>query len=233
MIRAVMHNGVCSVCKEFYYSDEVLPRNFNLGKSNIMETLGLPVSASRVLAYYCFSLCVIYDFSSFIIFCTYPHTYEYHVYVWYADECIIERAGRTEFATLLISLVIRFYSHVSRTYFNRKKIWHQVTILCSSLCYWFVLKSATKCNSFQMLPNLRSILGAFAKLQKVIISFDMFVCPSAWSNSAPTGRIFMKFYIWKYFWLMTNLTHSFLMYLFHASTCFEQQVLIIRRAKLY
>jgi hypothetical protein len=25
----------------------------------------------------------------------------------------------------------------------------------------------------------------------------------------------------------------FLMYLFHASTCFEQQVLIIRRAKLY
>jgi hypothetical protein len=32
---------------------------------------------------------------------------------------------------------------------------------------------------------------------------------------------------------MTNLTHSFLMYLFHASTCFEQQVLIIRRAKLY
>jgi hypothetical protein len=35
------------------------------------------------------------------------------------------------------------------------------------------------------------------------------------------------------FWLMANLTHSFLMYLFHASTCFEQQVLIIRRAKLY
>jgi hypothetical protein len=28
---------------------------------------------------------------------------------------------------------------------------------------------------------------------------------------------------------MTNLTHSFLMYLFHASTCFEQQVIIIRR----
>jgi hypothetical protein len=32
---------------------------------------------------------------------------------------------------------------------------------------------------------------------------------------------------------MTNLTDSFLMYLFPASTCFEQQVLIIRRAKLY
>jgi hypothetical protein len=36
-----------------------------------------------------------------------------------------------------------------------------------------------------------------------------------------------------HFWVMTNLMHSFLMYLFYASTCFEQQVLIIRRAKLY
>jgi hypothetical protein len=32
---------------------------------------------------------------------------------------------------------------------------------------------------------------------------------------------------------MTNLTHSFSTYLFHASTCFEQQVLIIRRTNLY
>jgi hypothetical protein len=31
---------------------------------------------------------------------------------------------------------------------------------------------------------------------------------------------------------MTNLTHTFLMYLFHASTCFKQQVLIIRRTNL-
>jgi hypothetical protein len=30
-----------------------------------------------------------------------------------------------------------------------------------------------------------------------------------------------------------QLDALFLMYLFHASTCFEQQVLIIRRAKLY
>jgi hypothetical protein len=39
-------------------------------------------------------------------------------------------------------------------------------------------------------------------------------------------------YMWA-FWVMTNLMHSFLMYLFYASACFEQQVLIIRRAKLY
>jgi hypothetical protein len=40
-------------------------------------------------------------------------------------------------------------------------------------------------------------VGAFAKLRKGTISFVMsirpFVCPSAWNNSAPAGRIFMKF----------------------------------------
>ena len=42
-------------------------------------------------------------------------------------------------------------------------------------------------------------LGAFAKLRKATVSFVMSVCPSvlpsAWNNSASTGRIFMKFYI--------------------------------------
>jgi hypothetical protein len=36
-------------------------------------------------------------------------------------------------------------------------------------------------------------LGALAKLRKVIINSVMSVCPSAWNNSVPTGRIFMKF----------------------------------------
>jgi hypothetical protein len=36
------------------------------------------------------------------------------------------------------------------------------------------------------------ILGAFAKLQIAAISFVMSVRLSAWNNSAPTGRIFMK-----------------------------------------
>jgi hypothetical protein len=30
-------------------------------------------------------------------------------------------------------------------------------------------------------------------------SFVTSVCPSAWNNSAPTGRIFMKFDIWEFF----------------------------------
>ena len=38
----------------------------------------------------------------------------------------------------------------------------------------------------------RILLGAFAKLRKATISSIMSVRPSAWNNSAPTGRILMK-----------------------------------------
>jgi hypothetical protein len=46
-------------------------------------------------------------------------------------------------------------------------------------------------------------LGAVAKLRKAIIIFGMFVClsvrpsirPSTWKNWAPTGRIFIIFYL--------------------------------------
>jgi hypothetical protein len=41
-----------------------------------------------------------------------------------------------------------------------------------------------------------SFLGAFENLRKATLSFVMSVCPSAWNNSAPTGRIFVKFSIW-------------------------------------
>jgi len=39
------------------------------------------------------------------------------------------------------------------------------------------------------------LLGAVAKLREVTLSFVMClsVRPSAWNNSAPTGRIFTKF----------------------------------------
>jgi hypothetical protein len=53
-----------------------------------------------------------------------------------------------------------------------------------------------------------------------------------WEDGDVDGKIILKC-ILKRFWVMTNLMHSFLMYLFYACTCFEQQVLIIRRAKLY
>jgi hypothetical protein len=34
--------------------------------------------------------------------------------------------------------------------------------------------------------------GALAKLRKAIIRFDVFMCPSAWNNLTPAGRIFEK-----------------------------------------
>jgi hypothetical protein len=40
-----------------------------------------------------------------------------------------------------------------------------------------------------------TFLDAFAKLRKAAINFVVSVRLSAWNNSAPTGRIFTKFYI--------------------------------------
>jgi hypothetical protein len=37
------------------------------------------------------------------------------------------------------------------------------------------------------------ILGTIAELRKATSSFVMSICPSAWNNSAPNGRILMKF----------------------------------------
>ena len=44
-----------------------------------------------------------------------------------------------------------------------------------------------------------SFLGAFVKLRKTTITFFMSVRLSAWNNSAPTGRICIKYYIWVFF----------------------------------
>jgi len=55
--------------------------------------------------------------------------------------------------------------------------------------------NASKCPS--------SFLGAFTEFRKATMSFVMSVCPSvspsAWNNSAPTGRIFVKVDIWIFF----------------------------------
>jgi hypothetical protein len=42
-------------------------------------------------------------------------------------------------------------------------------------------------------------LGAFTELRKATLSFPFSVLQSAWNSSAPTGRIFIKFYIWYFF----------------------------------
>jgi hypothetical protein len=55
-------------------------------------------------------------------------------------------------------------------------------------------KAHKNCNVLNTILNIKaSILGGFAKLRKSTISTVMSVRPSAWNNSAPTGRILMKF----------------------------------------
>jgi hypothetical protein len=53
-------------------------------------------------------------------------------------------------------------------------------------------------------------LGVIAKLHKATVNFVTPACPSvrppAWNNSAPTGRIFIKFNIWVF---LENLLRKF------------------------
>jgi hypothetical protein len=64
-------------------------------------------------------------------------------------------------------------------------------------CAWYQVDASI----MDINVNYIRFLGAFAKLRKAAISFVMSVsvCPSAWNNSAPTGRIFMKFEISRFF----------------------------------
>jgi hypothetical protein len=56
------------------------------------------------------------------------------------------------------------------------------------LAFCFKLVS-TECFRWHFLDSL-------TELRKATISFVMSVCPSGWNNSAPAGRIFMKYGIW-------------------------------------
>jgi hypothetical protein len=66
-----------------------------------------------------------------------------------------------------------------------------------------VSRDTIKWTSFS---SLVSFLGAFPELRKSLISFVMFACPYAWNNSAPTGRIFVKFHTLLFF---ENLSRKF------------------------
>ena len=80
---------------------------------------------------------------------------------------------------------------------------HLATSLVNHNTAWKV----RMCPPQQHKSFLICVLGAFVKLQKATISFVMSVCfsvppsvrPSAWNNSALTGRILMKFRIWVFF----------------------------------
>jgi len=79
--------------------------------------------------------------------------------------------------------------------------WRLVYLYWNSLCHIPDYSNHHTCHR----ENFKScsILGSFAKLRKATISFVIYVRlsvrPSAWNNSAPTGRIFTKFYISGFF----------------------------------
>jgi hypothetical protein len=52
---------------------------------------------------------------------------------------------------------------------------------------------------YVFMEDIDAVLGPFAKLRKATISFGMSVRPSARNNSAPDGRINMKFGLCEFF----------------------------------
>jgi len=77
----------------------------------------------------------------------------------------------------------------------------QMPSLCFFVDLCFVLPIAELEFHYRRLRVMRRI-RKFAKSDNWI----RHVRPSAWKNSAPTGRIFMKFYIWVFF---ENLSRKF------------------------
>ena len=68
------------------------------------------------------------------------------------------------------------------------------------LCFFYLILCLAKLLlAMTQAVSYMQFLGAFAKLQKEIISFIMSVRLSACNNSAPTRRIFMKFDISEFF----------------------------------
>ena len=66
-------------------------------------------------------------------------------------------------------------------------------IIYFSPSYEFLYLSPSLLPSYSFMYSY-IFLGAFAKLRRIAIGFVMSVRPSAWNNSAPSARIFMKFY---------------------------------------
>jgi len=78
--------------------------------------------------------------------------------------------------------------------------------ICVYICPWGITFSVLKdsvnkivCILFHIYYRKCLVFRAFAKLQKVTVSFVMSVCPSTWNTSAHTEQIFMRFDIWVFF----------------------------------
>jgi len=91
----------------------------------------------------------------------------------------------------ILLLFVCLYSFFSFSYYSSLLPYYSSSTLFLFFLFYSSLFFSTP---FLLLP----FLGAFTKLRKAAISF-MSVRPSAWNNSAPTGRIFTKFNIRDFF----------------------------------
>ena len=69
----------------------------------------------------------------------------------------------------------------------------EIYVLRHTVCWRVLYGSEDKRRFVTGITVTDWLLGAFSKLRNVTISFIMSVRPSACNNSAPTGRIFIKF----------------------------------------
>jgi hypothetical protein len=66
------------------------------------------------------------------------------------------------------------------------------------------IKILSQCNDIVKVPGTTLWWQIYAGKLRKSDSFIMSVRPSAWNNSAPTGRIFVKFDIWRFFETMSR-----------------------------
>jgi hypothetical protein len=81
---------------------------------------------------------------------------------------------------------------------EQSDLWfYRPNILQVSQTKFLAMKSfSPSSNVIGFLEVLNSDLGAFHKIAKTTVNFDMSVRPSTCNNSASTGRIFNKFNVW-------------------------------------
>jgi len=73
--------------------------------------------------------------------------------------------------------------------------------LCCFTALILKMKGKNCCSTFNcsITADIEIFLGAFAKLRRGTVSFFPSVRLSAWNNSAPTRRVFLKFGIWVFY----------------------------------
>jgi hypothetical protein len=89
---------------------------------------------------------------------------------------------------LMINFRCRFYPTRNKFHLRYKNKYINVVRETIAVFVWIECKTSIPC-----VGVTKNLLGAFAKLQSVNGSFVVSVCPSAWNDSSPTERNFLRF----------------------------------------